>query len=182
MHDYSSRWNPPREDESGLVSELIALSSFLTLPIELQLEIILNLAYGRETGHCISREVDRQIWSRILLTSAHSSPRQLSAFVIFSVSRIALRVLSVNVSNLNNSSRCNSDRKEGFGSHIRSEAVSYELWPRAMGTWKRQKSKGGFKVDHYKILCRESLKSLDEPERIPNRRIISFPVAARSGA
>lgn len=168
----------PSKDEKSMRSGSKALSSFLALPVELHLQIILNLAHSIDPGLLNLREVNRYFWSTISSSDLHTWGTTLLGNKQFKAADRLYVFLRVEDRLPCTLCQCLLP-KENF--HMQAKQGKKALGQKLGKTRfcmdcgiKHRKFGGGNSVkvddqtDHYKVVCRDCLEFLDEPEGVPN--------------
>ena len=164
----------PLKDEKPMRSGSKTLSSFLALPIELHLQIILNLAHSVESGLLALREVNRYLRSIIFPADFHTwgttllEDRQFKAADrLYCFLRIEDRLPCTLCQRLLPKEQFHMHAKQG------KKALGHKLGHKRFCMdcgLKHRKFGGGNSVkvddqsDHYKVICPVCLEFLNEPE------------------
>lgn len=169
------------KDKRPMQSGSKALSSFLALPVELHLQVILNLAHSIDSGLLNLREVNRYFRSIIFPADLHIWGMTLLENKQFKAADHLYGFLRVEDQLPCTLCQCLLP-KEKFHTQARQgkKALGHKLGHKRFCMncgIKHRKFGGGNSVkvddqtDHYKVVCRDCLEFLDEPEGIPNCRI-----------
>lgn len=168
----------PSKDKTLVRSRSKIVSSFLALPIELHLQIILDLAHSVEPGLLALREVNRYLRSITIPADLHTWGTTLlrnkqfkAADRLYCFLRVDDRLPCTLCQCLLPKEKFHMQAKQGkkaLGHKLGHKRFCMECGIR------HQKFGGGNSVkvddqsDHYKIVCRKCLEFLDEPEGVPH--------------
>lgn len=169
------------KDEESTQSGLKALSSFLALPVELHLQVILNLTHSIDPGLVSLREVNRYFQS--IISSAHlhtwgttllENKQFKAADRLYGFLRVEGRLPCTLCQCLLPKEKFHMEARQG------KKALGHKLGHKRFCMdcgIKHRKFGGGNSVkvddqtDHYRTVCRHCLEFLDGPECIPYCRI-----------